>query len=127
MASILVADDSYVELMTIERILQKNEHCIYKAGNGHEAITIMRETEVDILITDIFMPEVDGIELIMKTKKINKRIGVIAISGGGRFIKEFSYLEYVKHLGADFSFRKPIDGKLLLKAIGHLTESLVSV
>ena len=127
MASILVADDSFVERVTIERILLTNGHYIYKAGNGSEAITILKENELDILITDIFMPEVDGVELIMKTRKINKRIGIIAISGGGRLIKDLSYLEYVKHLGADFSFRKPIDGKLLLKAIGHLTESLVSV
>jgi len=126
MASILVADDSFVERVTIERILLTNGHHIYKAGNGGEAITILRENEIDILITDIFMPEVDGVELIMKTRKINKRIGIIAISGGGRLIKDLSYLEYAKQLGAVFSFRKPIDGKVLLGAIRHLAESLVS-
>ena len=74
----------------------------------------------DILITDIFTPKIDGIELIIKAKELNRNIGILAISGGGQFIKDVSYLEHVKQFGADLSFTKPVDEQDLLDAIEFL-------
>ena len=122
MANILITDDSLVQLLILERTLVKNGHRVYKASNGHDAIEAIKSSKIDILITDIFMPVVDGVELIMKTKEIDSSIGIIAISGGGNLIKEVSYLEYVKEFGADFSFIKPVEDKDLLDAIEYLTE-----
>lgn len=122
MANILITDDSVIQLLVLERALVKNGHCVYKASNGHDAIEAIKSNKIDILITDIFMPEVDGVELIMKTKEIDNSIGIIEISGGGNLIKEVSYLEYVKQLGADFSFIKPVEEKCLVDAIELLVK-----
>ena len=122
MATILVTDDSHVQLTILGRTLLKNGHRVYKADNGHEAIEILRSNDIHVLITDIFMPEIDGIELIIIARRLNQNIGIIAMSGGGHLIKDVPYLDYVKQLGADFSFTKPVAEQDLLDAIEYLTE-----
>ncbi|MYL84073.1 response regulator [Desulfovibrio aerotolerans] len=122
MANILVTDDSKVQLAIIGRTLLGNGHCVFKADNGHDAIEVLKNNDIDVLITDIFMPEIDGIELIMIARRLNQETGIIAISGGGNLIKDVPYLDYVKQLGADFSFKKPVAEQDLLDAIEYLTE-----
>ena len=117
MANILIADDSPIQILILERILLKKGHTVFKSGNGHDALEILKTKAIDILITDIFMPEIDGVELIMKTNDLNENVGIIAISGGGQMIQDVKYLDYVKQLGADFSFIKPVEEKDLLEAI----------
>ena len=122
MANILVADDNIMQLIIIERILKKSGHLIYKAANGYDVIDILKTNDVDVFITDIFMPEVGGLELIMKARELNKSIGIIAMSSGGDLIKDNRYLDYVKQLGADFSFAKPVEKNNLRDAIEYLVE-----
>ena len=120
MGNILVADDSLAQLAIIEHFLLGGGHCIHKANNGLKAIKIIEENNIDILIADIFMPGIDGIELIMRAKRLKTNIGIIAISGGGNLIKGYRYLDYVKQLGADFSFKKPLGKQDVLDAVEYI-------
>jgi len=81
----------------------------------------VNEFKPDILITDIIMPDKDGIEIIIETKKVLPNIILIAISGGGRIDSE-SYLNTAKYLGADATLKKPFTHKELLDCISNLTK-----
>ncbi len=73
----------------------------------------------DLVITDIIMPEKEGIEMIMDLKKEFSDVRIIAISGGGRSAPE-DYLNMAKMLGAKFTFSKPFERKELLDAVKEI-------
>jgi YesN/AraC family two-component response regulator len=73
----------------------------------------------DLLITDIIMPQKEGLELIIELRKKNKGLKIIAISGGGRIGPE-GYLPLAKRLGADLVFQKPLVQKEFMNAISKL-------
>ena len=79
------------------------------------------EFRPDILITDIIMPDKDGIEIIIEAKKTLPDIKLIAISGGGRIDSE-SYLNTAKYLGADSTLKKPFTHEQLIGVIKNLTD-----
>jgi DNA-binding NarL/FixJ family response regulator len=83
------------------------------------SIKLYRANPTDLIITDLIMPEKEGIETIMELKKDFPDVKIIAISGGGRSKPE-SYLNLAKQLGAKRVFPKPIDREELLNAIREL-------
>ena len=72
---------------------------------------------VDVLIVDLIMPDVDGVELIEQARKLSSPPAIIAISGGGKASADF-YLNLARAVGADLCLRKPICPEELLSAIG---------
>jgi DNA-binding NtrC family response regulator len=116
MAKILIIDD---DLMVRDMLLQMMEMegiDTISAENGKIALNILQNTSVDLIITDIVMPEKDGIETIVAIKKLMPQIPIIAMSGGGKISPEV-YLEMAQLLGARYSFTKPIDRKHLVIAV----------
>lgn len=73
----------------------------------------------DLIITDLIMPEKEGIEMIMELKKEAPEIPVIAISGGGRG-DPGNYLEIAKAVGASYTFEKPLDWEPFIEAVNEL-------
>ena len=80
---------------------------------------LFRENRTDLVITDIFMPEKEGVEIIRELKKEFPTLRIIVMSGGGRKA-EFSYLETAEIFGADRSFAKPFERQEMLTAIQEL-------
>ena len=89
------------------------------AADGQRALDLQREHPADVLITDIFMPESDGIELIARFKSGFPQVKIIAMSGGGRVFKK-DYLPVAKAIGADGVLQKPFAAKALLTMLQDL-------
>ena len=116
MARILVIEDEELVGFALHDTLTSVGHEVYVSRNGEEGIARLNDDPVDILVTDLIMPEKTGIETIIETRKANPSIKIIAISGGGR-TRNFSFLQLAKEYGADFTLEKPIDDERLLDAV----------
>ena len=121
MTKILIADDEPNILMLSEVMFKEMGFDVYTAVNGQDAIEKALEIKPDIIITDIIMPDKDGIEIIIEAKKTYPNIILVAISGGGRIDSE-SYLNTAKYLGADATLKKPFTHDQLLDLLQNLTE-----
>lgn len=106
MAQVLLIDDDDLARFAICEVLKRAGHSVTQAKNGKVGLSAQTATDFDIIITDIIMPEVEGIEVIVKLKEQSPKIPVIAISGGGR-ISKVDYLEIASSLGADGTLAKP--------------------
>lgn len=116
MATVLIIDDDKYVRKMIKRILERAGYITVEAKNGHQAIERYSEEKPDVTITDIIMPEKEGIETILELKRRFSAQNIIAISGGGRIAAE-CYLGLAQRLGADLVFSKPIDPKVLVSAV----------
>jgi len=119
MAKILVIDDDPSILAMLKRMLEKAGHEVNIASNGNEGLEMIECCLPDLLVTDIVMPEKEGLELIFYLRKKNPGLKIVAISGGGRFNYE-GYLTSAKYLGADLIFQKPLVHKEFVQAISDL-------
>jgi YesN/AraC family two-component response regulator len=119
MAKILVIDDEPSILLMLKKMLEKAGHAVDMALNGREGMELVEKNKPDLVITDIIMPEKEGLETIMALKKNYPKIKIIAISGGGRIGPE-GYLPSAKHLGADMVFQKPLVQKEFMDAVALL-------
>ncbi len=119
MATIFVFDDELSILLMIKKMLEKAGHDVEIALNGREGMELFNEKIPDLLITDILMPEKEGLETIMELRKKYPALKIIAISGGGRFGPE-GYLPGAKLLGADMALQKPLMQKEFLEAVSSL-------
>ncbi len=116
MGSILIIDDD-VEILEIYReILQREGYDVLAASDGAQGIKLCRDQEVDLVITDIIMPEKEGLETIMELRRDLPDVKIIAMSGGGQIGAE-EYLPLAEKLGAQHTLDKPFTPKELLEAI----------
>lgn len=106
----------------LKQMLEKRNHKIIEASNGREAINKFKSVLTDLVITDILMPEQDGIQLIMELKKKKPELLIIAISGGGK-IGPANYLDIARVLGADAVFTKPFNVNHLIEEVENMTDS----
>jgi len=121
MAAILVIDDEDLVVLMLKRLLEKAGHQVTTASNGNLGLKAFQEHNPDLVVTDLIMPEKEGIETIMELRQIQPDIKIIAISGGGGYGKPEDYLPVAKGLGADRVFSKPFDEQEFLSAIEQLT------
>ena len=121
MARILVIDDDVRLRELLRRFLERAGYEVVVAENGRVALKIQRQTPADVIITDIFMPEKEGTEIIMDLSLEFPKAKVIAISGGGN-VKNIDFLQLAKNLGALKTFQKPFKQKELLAAVEELLQ-----
>jgi len=119
MARILIIDDDVQILDMLRQTLECEGYEVVDATNGKEGIRLYRENPADLIITDIIMPEKEGIETIIELKRNFPDVKIIAISGGGRITPE-GYLSMAKRLGANRTFEKPVERDELLAAVREL-------
>jgi CheY-like chemotaxis protein/glycine cleavage system H lipoate-binding protein len=79
--NVLVVDDEQIVLDSAERHLRHDDYAVFKALSAMEALEIFKQTDVDIVLTDLMMPEMDGLELIQVLKKDHPKVPVIMITG----------------------------------------------
>jgi DNA-binding response OmpR family regulator len=125
MAKILIIDDEPSILLMIKKMLEKAGHEVDMALNGKEGMQIFEKNQADLLITDIIMPEKEGLETIVEMRKKFPDLKIIAISGGGR-ISADGYLPGAKLLGANMVFQKPLVQKEFLDAVTLLLKDKIS-
>jgi len=119
MGKILIIDDEPYILLMLKKMLEKAGYEVDLASNGQEGMELFEKNKVDLVITDIIMPDKEGLEIILEMKKIRPDLKIIAISGGGRISPE-SYLECASHFGASRIFQKPFKQKELVAAVNEL-------
>ena len=119
MKRILIIDDEEAILQMMDRLLTKAGYSVVTAGNGKEADQVLDKEDFDLVITDIIMPQKEGMEMITMLKRRKPETKVIAMSGGGRFSPE-GYLKSAEALGADRTFVKPFFHNEMLDAVKEL-------
>ena len=119
MAQILVIDDDPQIGRLLEKVLSRAGHEVVIALNGREGLQLFREGTFDLLITDLIMPEKEGLETIMELRRDYPDSNIIAMSGGGR-IGPDSYLKMANTLGAKKTLTKPFGREDLLSAVNDL-------
>ncbi|MBC2705829.1 response regulator [Desulfobacula sp.] len=119
MKQILIIDDEASIRKMLKKLFEKNGYAVIDAQDGSQGVKLFKEHEPDLIITDLIMPEKEGLETISEIKKINPDTKIIAMSGGG-VVEPEMYLDLAKNFGAQYSFNKPIDNEALLAAVKHL-------
>jgi two-component system chemotaxis response regulator CheY len=126
MAGILLVEDERELREMLKLVLIRNKYTVFEAGDGKEAINGFKPAITDLVITDIIMPDEDGLKVIMRLRELKPSIKMIAISGGGK-AGPGSYLNMAKTLGADAIYSKPFSiNDLLLKIEQLLTFKQIS-
>jgi CheY-like chemotaxis protein len=117
MAHILFIDDDPLFSEIQVKILGQEGHLVTTAENGVEAMKVLRQIEPDLIITDILMPEMDGVGIISELSLRDNETPIIAISGGRRSLSAKFNLESAALLGAKVTLTKPFSRKELRDAI----------
>ena len=120
MAKALVIDNDPLLLRMVERVLAVAGHQVLSAKNGFQGCKLFRAHRPDIVITDILMPEQEGIETIRDLRREEPRLAIIAMSGGGA-TKIMTFLDYAAELGADATLAKPFRPAELIDAVNKLS------
>ena len=119
MGRILVVDDDDKVRELICEALELHGHQVVAAGNGLCALESFGSGIFDVVITDIVMPEKEGLETIIELRGISPDVAILAISGGGSFAPG-GYLKSALMLGADRALEKPFSLELLLETVDEL-------
>jgi CheY-like chemotaxis protein len=119
MSAILVIDDDASVREVVSEMLRLEGHDVTIAENGREAIPMLARHRFDLVITDLIMPEQEGIETISEIRRTDKHIPILAISGGGR-LGPGDYLETARYIGADATLAKPFARQELLATVEAL-------
>ncbi len=115
---LLVEDDNDLREMLKASFIRR-KYTVIEAENGKDAISHFKPLITDILVTDLIMPDEDGLKVIIKLKELKPTLKIIAISGGGK-AGPGSYLNLAKALGADAIFSKPFSVNDLISKIEEL-------
>lgn len=110
----LVADDDLIIRVMFRKYLHADGHVCFEAENGLEALEIIKQHSVDVVISDIMMPEMDGIGLALELKKLKVRIPVFAITAGSPLVISEEYPGIFKTV-----FSKMLGFEKILKKIYH--------
>jgi CheY-like chemotaxis protein len=116
MALVLVVDDEPLMRRTLRTALEKAGHQVEEAQDGYECLRRFSELKPDLVITDIVMPDREGVETIGQLRQLDADVPIIAISGGGS-VGGNLFLDLAQRLGATRTLTKPIRNADLLSAV----------
>lgn len=122
MSTILVVDDDKSILSFIDEALSE-EHTVFTSESVVDAENITHQNKIDLLITDLVMPDKNGIDMIMEYKKSYPDTRIMAISGGGGITGRFDYLPIARLIGAEVTLKKPFSVKQLRQHVAQLLTS----
>jgi two-component system, response regulator, stage 0 sporulation protein F len=111
MATILVIDDQEPIRALLRAVLEGDSHQVLEASNGRDGLELYGERSADLIITDMLMPEMNGLEMMFELTRRFLNVKVIAMSG------DPGALNVAKLLGAQQAFQKPLDMEELLSAV----------
>ena len=119
MPGILIVEDENDLREMLKVSLIRKKFTVLEAENGKDAIIHFKPAVTDLVITDLIMPEEDGLKVIMKLRELKPALKIIAISGGGK-AGPASYLNLAKALGADAVYSKPFSVNEMINKIEEL-------
>lgn len=118
-ASILIIDDDDAVSRTLSLILTRAGYQVSAVTSGRKGLELLSQNGFDLVLTDIIMPELDGIEAIRRIRTDHPGLRIIAMSGGGQ-IDKADFLHMAEALGADRVLEKPVRSEQLLELIGSV-------
>jgi len=116
MARILIVDDDSSIRRLIESILLLEKHEVVSACDGNEALQLVEGSPFDLIITDLIMPEKEGLEVIRDIRKNHPEIKIIAMTGGG-YGSAADYLSWAKAFGVHQTLMKPFSRSEIVEAV----------
>jgi DNA-binding response OmpR family regulator len=119
MACVLIIDDDVQMRAMLRKVLDRAGHQTSEASDGCEGLREHQRLNFDLIITDILMPEGEGLETIRQLRQVSPAVKIIAISGGGQS-GTLDFLDVAERLGADRSLQKPFSLQELLDVIDAL-------
>lgn len=123
MARVLILDDEKDMRSVLREVLETGGHEVYEAEDGDKGVAVYRQEQPDVVITDIIMPEKNGLEAIQELRREFPEVRIIAISTGGSLFESNSlYLNFAKEIGADRILPKPFSNQEILDAVESLLE-----
>ena len=120
MSRILVIDDDPTVRSFISEILEGRGHAVTVASDGQAGMVLFRSTTFDLVVTDIVMPEQEGIATIGAMRRLNTTVPILAISGSKTVGRYGDYLHAAKLTGASAVMRKPLEPLPLMEMIDGL-------
>jgi CheY-like chemotaxis protein len=122
MTRILIIDDDADLRTTLRDLLEHAGYEVVEVSNGREGLQRYLGASMDLVITDLLMPEQEGVETIRALRQINPQVKIIAMSGGGQ-TGRMDFLHVAEVLGAQRTLHKPFNRQTLLEAVRDLTQS----
>ncbi|MFQ5709871.1 MAG: response regulator [bacterium] len=122
MSTILIIDDVAAVRKTVRRMLERAGHEVLEAENGKEGLKAIAQREPDVVILDILMPEMEGIETIRNLSKSNPHLPIVAITAS----LNTPYLSLALKLGAVYGLYKPFSREELLDALNVALEKVAT-
>ena len=113
---VLLIDDEPMVRKIVRKMLERAGHEVVNVENGRAGLDRLERAPFDLIVTDIIMPDVEGIEVLMTVRERHPSIAAVAMSGGGR-MGNVDFLEVARKLGAAATLEKPFTQDALLKAI----------
>jgi CheY-like chemotaxis protein len=129
---ILIIDDDQEQRQLFATVLTDAGYAVVQAAEGQAGVALYRQAPCDLIITDIFMPNEDGIETIFELKSRWPHVKIIAISGGGRWAQYGNVvgpdepLDMATHFGADRTLKKPVKIQTFLESVAELLHIKIS-
>lgn len=122
---LLIDDDSHVRKMFESCLLQAG-YSVTSASDGRAGMNILADRHFDLVITDILMPECDGLELLSFLRTRADRPRIIAMSGGACSLSRDYVLDMAKMIAADTVLQKPVNYETLLHSVQELLAGTIS-
>jgi CheY-like chemotaxis protein len=116
LARILIIDDDEYVRDVLRQMLEREGYQVDEACNGDDGVKIFSEQRQDLVITDILMPGMGGVQTIMELRLLSPDVKIIAISGGDQIAPEY-YLKMIKNFDTLYEMKKPILREPLLQAV----------
>lgn len=124
MATIVIIDDEESIRTVFQVALERAGYRVLTAESGKHGLRLLEHQKADLVLVDIFMPEMDGLELIPLVRKSRPTSKIIAISGGS---SERDYLDCALYLGAHSTLKKPFSPQALLDAVSSQLKNAHSI
>ena len=122
-ATILVIDDDDAIRATVTAMLETAGHAVLARENGRDVDALVAAEQIDLVVTDLFMPETDGLEVIEAVRRVHPGMPVLVISGGGTSTSNLNMLDVAEMLGAHDVLAKPFRFAALLEKVDSLLEA----
>lgn len=119
-ATILLVDDEELLLAGLQEMLEIEGYAVITAPNGHQAMACLTEQAIDLVITDLVMPEMDGVDFVQQLRQTQPDLPVIVVSGSTHNIMQRYGIDNIQVPGADASLAKPFKGVDLMAQIREL-------
>lgn len=123
MTTILLVDDEDLLREGVREILEMSDYTVIEARDGEEALSLFAINNVDLVISDIVMPNMDGVDFVSRLRESFPDVPILTISGGSRVVSARFGLDSALLSGANASLTKPFNAKQLLEKVQQLLEA----